>query len=144
MCPLGLIVAAAWLTDLPAAVMLNYSLVFLLIVLATTKRSPRLLLYGAAAVCLGAALAAFYLIPAIYEQKWGGYCQRIIAGGCVPQDNFLFTIIINYPKHNLFNLLVSMVAFAELIMLAGIDMVVVAKTTRNTTALVAACPYGLL
>ncbi len=116
--PLGLIVAAAWLTDLPVAVMLTYSLALLLIILAIMRRSARVLLYGAAAILLGATLAAFYLIPAIYEQKWVDIASALLPG-VRPQENFLFTTIINYPKHNLFNLLVSMVAFAQLFALAG-------------------------
>jgi hypothetical protein len=114
---LSLIVAAAWLTNLPSAVMLNYSLALLFVVFAFIKRSPRVLVYGAAAVLLGAALAAFYLVPAIYEQKWVDIGSALWPG-VRPQDNFLFTLI-NDPRHNRFNLLVSMVAFAELIAIAG-------------------------
>jgi hypothetical protein len=115
--PLTLVVAAAWLTNLPSAVMLNYSLALLLLVLAIAKRSPWILAYGAVAVVLGAALAAFYLVPAVYEQRWvdiGG----ALWPGVRPQDNFLFTVIAD-PRHNRFNLLVSLVAVAELIALAG-------------------------
>jgi 6-pyruvoyl-tetrahydropterin synthase related domain len=115
--PLSLLVAAAWLTNLPSAVMVNYSLALLLVGLAFMKRSPRVLLHGAAAVLLGAALAAFYLAPAIYEQKWVDIGSALWPG-VRPQDNFLFTMT-NDPRHNRFNLLVSMVASAELIALAG-------------------------
>ena len=41
--PLALIVAAAWLTNVPSAIMLTYSLVLLAIVVAILRRSPRLL-----------------------------------------------------------------------------------------------------
>jgi 6-pyruvoyl-tetrahydropterin synthase related domain len=116
--PLGLIVAAVWLTNLPSAVMLNYSLALLLLVVAISNRSPRVLWYGAAAVLLGLALAAFYLVPAVYEQKWVDIANVLIPG-VRPQDNFLFTTILNDPRHDRFNLLVSMVAFAQLIVLAG-------------------------
>ncbi len=116
--PLGLIVAAAWLTDLPAAVMLNYSLVLLLTVMAIRGRSLRPLLYGAAAIGMGFALAAVYLIPAIYEQRWVDIAN-VLLPGVRPQDNFLFTMIGNDPRHDRFNLLVSIVACAELIVLAG-------------------------
>ena len=37
--PLGLIVAAAWLTNIPAAVMINYSLALLIVIVALLKRS---------------------------------------------------------------------------------------------------------
>jgi archaellum component FlaF (FlaF/FlaG flagellin family) len=114
--PLALIVAAAWLTNIPAAVMVNYSLVLLMLILAVLERSPRVLLRGALAVLLGAALAAFFLIPVAYEQRWVNIAE-VLSPGVRPQDNFLFTNI-NDVDHNRFNLLVSIVASAEIIALA--------------------------
>jgi hypothetical protein len=114
---LSLIVAAAWLTNAPAAVMVNYSLALLVLVLAMVHRSPKILLNGAIAVLLGAALASFYLVPAAYEEKWVNI-DEVLAPGVRPQDNFLFTLI-NDPDHNRFNLLVSGVAMAEMVVLAG-------------------------
>jgi uncharacterized membrane protein len=55
MVPLALLLAAAWLTNAPAAVMIHYSLVLLVVVLSWQHRSPRLLLVAAAAVALGRA-----------------------------------------------------------------------------------------
>jgi hypothetical protein len=106
-------VAAAWLTNAPSAVMVNYSLALLVLVVAIADRSPRLLGYGAAAVLLGAALAAFYLVPAAYEEKWVNIAQ-VLSPGVRPQDNFLFTIM-NDTDHNRFNYLVSTVATAEML-----------------------------
>ena len=114
--PLGLIVAAAWLTNIPAAVMVNYSLALLVVILAILRRSPRVLLYGALAVLLGAALAGFFLVPAAYEQRWVNIAE-VLSPGVRPQDNFLFTNI-NDVDHNRFNLMVSLVASAEMIVLA--------------------------
>ncbi|MGZ7030258.1 MAG: 6-pyruvoyl-tetrahydropterin synthase-related protein, partial [Terriglobales bacterium] len=54
--PLGLVLAAAWLTNAPAAVMLHYSMALLLGFFAWRRRSPRILLVGGAAVALGALL----------------------------------------------------------------------------------------
>jgi len=68
--PLGLIVAAAWLTNAPAATMLCYSVVVLSVVVAITQRSARILMFSMGAILLGGALAAFFLVPAAYEQKW--------------------------------------------------------------------------
>ena len=110
--PLGLIVAAAWLTNAPAAVMLCYSLALLSIAVAITQRSARVLMLSAGAILLGAALAAFFLIPAAYEQKWVNVGQ-VLAPGLRPQDNFLFTNIAD-PDHNRFNLLISLVATVEI------------------------------
>ncbi len=115
--PLALIVAAAWLTDAPAAVMVNYSLALLIVVAAVLHKAPRLLLYGAAAVILGAALAAFYLVPAAYEQKWVNIAE-VLSPGVRPQDNFLFTTI-NDTDHNRFNLIVSTVACVELVVVVA-------------------------
>jgi 6-pyruvoyl-tetrahydropterin synthase related domain len=113
--PLALVVAAAWLTNAPSAVMVNYSLALLVLVVAVARRSPRVVGYGAAAVLLGGALAAFYLIPAAYEEKWVNIAQ-VLSPGVRPQDNFLFTIM-NDPDHNRFNYLVSIVATAEMLVL---------------------------
>jgi len=110
--PLALIIAAGWLADAPAAVMLSYSLALLVVILAVLRRSPRFLAYGAAAVVLGTALVAFYVLPAAYEEKWVNISE-VLSPGVRPQDNFLFT---NIPDvdHNRFNLLVSLVAVAEI------------------------------
>jgi 6-pyruvoyl-tetrahydropterin synthase related domain len=115
--PLALIVAAAWLTNAPSAVMVNYSLALLIVISAIGQRSPRVLLYGAAAVAIGAALASFYLLPAAFEEKWVNIAE-VLSPGVRPQDNFLFTTI-NDADHNRFNQLVSIVAVAEMIVLAG-------------------------
>jgi hypothetical protein len=114
--PLAGIVAAAWLTNIPAAVMVNYSLVLLVVIQAILKRSPRVLLYGVLAAFLGAALAAFFLVPAAYEQKWVNIAE-VLSPGVRPQDNFLF-VNINDVDHNRFNLLVSLVASAGMILFA--------------------------
>jgi hypothetical protein len=111
--PLALVVAAAWLTNAPSAVMVNYSLALLVVVVAIVRRSPRVLLYGAAAVILGIALAAFYVVPAAYEEKWVNIAE-VLSPGVRPQDNFLFTATSD-PDHNRFNLLVSIIASMEIV-----------------------------
>jgi hypothetical protein len=115
--PLALIVAAAWLTNIPAAVIVNYSLAILIVILAIRERAPRLLLYGVLAILLGASLAAFFLVPAAYEQRWVNIAE-VLSPGVRPQDNFLFTNNTD-TDHNRFNLMVSVIASAELILLAG-------------------------
>jgi hypothetical protein len=114
--PLSLVVAAAWLTNAPAAVMVNYSLALLLVVVAIQEQSLRPLLYGAVAVILGVALAAFYVLPAAYEERWVDISQ-VLAYGVRPVDNFLFRMI-DDPDHNIFNLLVSTVASAQMMCVA--------------------------
>jgi 6-pyruvoyl-tetrahydropterin synthase-like protein len=116
--PLGLVVAAAWLTNAPSAVMVNYSLALLVVVLALIRRSPLLLVYGAIALLIGVLLPAFYVLPAAYEENWVNIAQ-VLSPGVRPEDNFLFTTLAD-PDHNRFNLLVSVVAVGEMIVLAGV------------------------
>jgi hypothetical protein len=113
---LSLIVAAAWLTDIPAAVMLTYSLALMLVVAAVVHRSARPLVIGAISVLLGLALAAFFVVPVVYEKKWVEIAQ-VLSPGVRPQDNFIFTSL-NYPDHDRFNLLISLISVAEIILLA--------------------------
>ena len=125
---LGLTLCAAWLTNAPAAVMVHYSLAALIGVRAVLDRSWRPLAQGVAAISLGAGLAAFYLVPAYYEQKWVNIGE-ILAPGVRPQDNFLFTTIAD-PDHNRFNLMVSTVALAAII---GVAIAVwFSRTWRKT------------
>jgi len=116
--PLALVVAAAWLTNAPSAVMINYSLALLIVAMAILKKSPRILAIGGIAVALGAALAACYILPAAYEVRWVNIAQ-VLAPGVRPQDNFLFTTVSD-PDHNRFNLLVSILATAEIVVLAAV------------------------
>ena len=68
--PLALIVAAAWLTNLPSAVMITYSMAIVAIIIAILRRSPRILVIAASALIVGLVLAAFYIVPVVFEQKW--------------------------------------------------------------------------
>jgi hypothetical protein len=126
---LSLLLAAAWLTNAPAAVMIEYStaglaLLFTIIALLrqpSSRRqisSPQIwrpLLHTALAMLLGAGLASFYLFPAIYEQRWVNIAQ-VMSPGVRPQDNFIFTTTLDH-DHNVFNRLVSSLASAEIIVL---------------------------
>jgi len=111
--PLSLVLAAAWLTNAPAAVMIHYSLGLLIVLLAWHRRAPRLLLVAGTAVALGIGLAAFYLLPAIYEQKWVNIAAAVSAGSR-PPDNFLF-IHTGDADHDAFNRVVSWVAVLEIV-----------------------------
>jgi hypothetical protein len=110
--PLSLLLAAGWLTNLPSAVMMNYSLALLAVIIALRRRSFAILLYSGTAVLLGAMLAGFYLAPAFHEQSWVNIGQ-VLAPGVRPVDNFLFANTAD-ADHNRFNLLVSIVAVCEI------------------------------
>ncbi|MGA2357560.1 MAG: hypothetical protein ABSF66_01065 [Terriglobales bacterium] len=130
---LSLTLAAAWMTNVPAAVMINYATAGITLVFAVTgaarelahKRSwgpqvwrplVRTVVRTALAMLLGVGLASFYLLPAIYEQGWINI-REVLSPGVRPQDNFLFTTLAD-PDHNRFNLLVSTVAVFEIGILA--------------------------
>jgi len=118
--PLALVLAGAWLTNAPAAVMIHYSLALLIVFFAWQRRSPRLLLVAGGAVALGACLVASYLLPAIYEQRWINIAEAV-SPGSRPSDNFLF-VHTSDPDHDAFNHLISWVAVLEIAMIfvAGI------------------------
>lgn len=122
---LSVTLAAGWLTNAPVAVMIHYSTaglaLFMSVQVAWRERSVgqeawRPLAGTAAAMLIGAGLASFYLIPAIYEQGWVNLSE-VLSPGVRPQDNFLFTTI-NDPDHNRFNSLLSIVALSEIGVLA--------------------------
>jgi len=113
--PLGFLLAAAWLTNAPAAVMIHYSLALLMVYFAWKNKSPKLLLITAGAVALGACLSAFYLLPAIHEQRWIEIANAVSAGSR-PSDNFLF-IHTTDADHDAFNRIVSWLAVLELVVI---------------------------
>ena len=87
--PLSLIIAALWLTNAPSAVMGCYLLALLVLVSALKDRNYALLARAAEAVPLGLGLASFYVVPAVYEQRWVEIA-RAIAPGMRIEDSFLF------------------------------------------------------
>ena len=127
--PLGLLLAAAWLTNAPAAVMIHYSLALLMLFFAWKNRSPKLLLILAGSVGLGACLSAFYLLPAIYEQRWIEIANAVSAGSR-PSDNFLF-IHTTDADHDAFNRIVSWLAVLEVVVILA--SAIAGKVWRGAT-----------
>jgi hypothetical protein len=86
---LSLTVAALWLTNAPAAVMGSYMLAVIAAVAAISQRTWKLVIRAACGMALGLGLAAIYIIPAVYEQRWVQIARAIMPGMRV-QDSFLF------------------------------------------------------
>ena len=126
--PLGFLLAASWLTNAPAAVMIHYSLALLVLYFFWKRRSAQIVAIAAGAVALGALLSAFYLFPAIYEQRWIDIANAVSAGSR-SADNFLF-IHTTDPDHDAFNRIISWVAVLEIIVTAA--AATAAKAWRNT------------
>lgn len=93
------------LSNAPAAVIASYSVALIFEFAAVRQRSALPLAKGAAGVVLGFGLAAFYLIPAIYEQRWVKISSAL-AGGLTPAENFLFAST-GDAEHDAFNRIAS-------------------------------------
>jgi hypothetical protein len=113
---LGVTFAAVWLTNAPAGVVSSYSLAMLVAWTSVTKRSCRPLLHSGAALALGFGLAAFYLVPAAYEQRWVNISQAL-ASGLQPSENFLYSVIAD-AEHNTFNRIASSTAVLMIVLTA--------------------------
>jgi len=101
---------AIWLSNAPAGVIASYSVAFLFLMAAVRQRSFMPLANGGAGIALGFCLAAFYLIPAIYEQRWV-QISAALYGGLTPADNFLYAKTSD-AEHDAFNRIASHLAVA--------------------------------
>ncbi len=88
--PLALVLAGAWLSNAPLGVMASYLLAAAAVALAVVERSRAYLVRAALAAALGIGLAAFYLVPAAWEQKWVDIRQATDDPGLKIENSFLF------------------------------------------------------
>jgi hypothetical protein len=88
--PLTLVVAGVWLSNVPVGVMACYLLAAVALAAALLARSWAPLLRAAVAAALGTALAAFYLIPAAWEQRWVDIRQLTDDPGERIENSWLF------------------------------------------------------
>ena len=86
---LGLSVAALWLTNSPAAVIGSYMLAVLALGMWIAETQPWPALRAAGGMVLGLGLAAFYIVPAAFEQRWV-QIEKAIMPGMRVEDSFLF------------------------------------------------------
>lgn len=130
--PLSLLLAAGWLTNVPSAVMMNYSLAVLIVVIALARRSIAPVVYACLAMAVGGMLAGFYLLPVYHQQSWVNIGQ-VLAPGVRPADNFLFAKTED-ADHNRFNLLISIVSVSQIFILM-IMIWLLRRTRRNLLCL---------
>jgi hypothetical protein len=125
---LASVFAAIWLSNAPAAVISTYSLALLLAIGAIYCRGFRPLVVGGTAMLAGFGLAAFYIFPAAFEQRWIQIAE-VLAQNLRPERNFLFTSGSD-PEFVLFNWKVSGVALTVML-IAGIAAVLAARRRRE-------------
>ncbi len=128
---LALVFAAIWLSNAPTAVIATYSLVLLLVVGCIERRNLRPLIPGVAAMAIGFGLAAFYIFPAAFEQRWVQISQ-VVSGNYHLDKNFLYTRAMD-PDFVLFNWKVSTVALGAML-LTGVAAVFSARKRREHQA----------
>lgn len=87
--PLALSLAAVWLTNAPAGVMASYLLAFAAVASALLRRQWWPVLRAAIAAPIALGVAAFYLVPAAWEQRWIDIRQAVDVGMRVG-DSWLF------------------------------------------------------
>ena len=125
---LAMIFAAIWLGNAPEGVIAAYSLALLLVIAAIRQHSMRPLISGGLAMAVGFGLAAFYILPAIWEQPWVQISQAI-AANLRPERNFIFTTS-NEPEFLIFNWKISGVALG-MMLAAGESAIFVARRRRE-------------
>jgi len=125
---LGLVFGAIWLCNAPAAVIATYSLALLLVVGSALARNIRPLLAGGAAMTMGFGLAAFYILPAAWEQRWVQIAQAV-SDNLRPEQNFIFARG-GDPDFILFNWKVSSLALG-MMLISGILAVLATRRRRE-------------
>jgi hypothetical protein len=120
--------ALIWLSNAPAAVLAAYSLMLLFFVASIFRRSPEPLFLGGVSMGGGFGLAAFYIFPAAYEQRWV-QIHEALANLLRPEQNFLFTHVRD-PEFLFFNWKVSTVAMGVMLV-TGIAAVIVARRRQE-------------
>jgi len=86
---LALVFSSIWLCNAPAGVMATYSIILAMGITAFLNRKPSGFAWGFFAIGCGFALAAFYLLPATYEQRWVQIAGAL-STSLQPSHNFLF------------------------------------------------------
>jgi hypothetical protein len=89
-CMLALVVAGAWLSNVPLGVMASYLLAAVALAVSILAKSWVPAIRAAIAAALGIGLAAIYLVPATWEQRWVDVRQATGDPGEMIENSWLF------------------------------------------------------
>jgi hypothetical protein len=140
--PLGLSVAALWLTNSPAAVVGSYLLAILALGMSMVQGKLWPALRAAGGMALGLGLAAFYIVPAAFEQRWV-QIDRAITPGMRVEDSFLFTHTAN-DFHNQVLWTASWILLGELAVAVVVAYVAWRKQTGGGVRIVLAATLPVI
>ncbi len=88
--PLSLVVAGIWLTNGPLGIMASYLLAATAVIVAAIEKSWVPVARTAFSAMLGGALAAVYLVPAIWERGWTNLSAAISQREYIVENGWLF------------------------------------------------------
>ena len=115
--PLAVAIAGAWLSNPTVGVMACYMLAAVALAMLLLSRSLVPALRAAAGAALGLGLAAFYLIPATWEQRWVDIKQVTEDPGQTLENNWLFAVHAD-PSLALHDQVLRTVSFIAIAMIA--------------------------
>ena len=125
---MAVLFAAVWLSNAPAAVLATYSVALIAFVLFLGRHQAKPLFICGAGMAAGFGLAAFYILPAAYEQRWV-QIDQILSDLLRPDHNFLYVHADN-PEFLFFNWKVSTIAMG-VILATSISAIVVARRRKE-------------
>jgi hypothetical protein len=88
--PLTLVVAGAWLSNVPLGVMASYMLAAVALGAALLRRSWAPVVRATTGAALGIGLASFFLVSAAWEQRWADVAQATSDPGSRIENSWLF------------------------------------------------------
>jgi hypothetical protein len=88
--PLALVLAGAWLSNLPLGIIATYLLAAVALAAALLRRSGAPVVRAFIATVAGFSLAAIYLLPATWEQNWVDIRQATGDPGAMIETSWLF------------------------------------------------------
>ncbi|MGO9434226.1 MAG: hypothetical protein ACLP00_08015 [Terracidiphilus sp.] len=119
--PLALVVAGAWLSNGPVAIMACYLLAAVALVSTLIEKSPAPVVRATVSTCAGMGLASLYLIPAVWERNWVNIQSALTPSNYVVENSWLFARHADplLAPHDLMLQRVSVVAVAMLAIAFG-------------------------